>query len=325
MLQASPSCPSHPSCNLNTMLHTYFWVWLYMYAHTIVGLTRARNHAKQGEWDGRVHPPRGPSWGFWLKNPECKCTQQWRSIHTHTLVVFCVVSNYKSTYLQYMANRCPVKESTTVNFIALWCKQFCKGLLLWTSLFSQFHNYALLLTLSLQSKLNPNKALSIVVPARIQRWAVFYFLFYFLSHPFSPLSIQFLSLLSPPFFLSLPLPILNHFSISHKSRSILRILSSLCSSFSLHFSSNSFSFIYTSRKSCSIHCILFSLSFPSIDLHIFSPFFKPSLSCNFTKSSWSWLVDALSKSDKTGFLLSAVWRDGHCYFEIELRIWMVSI
>ena len=59
------SCPPHPSCSPNTMLHTYFLLGMivHVYAHTVVGLTRAQNHAKQGEWEGRVHPPRGPSWG----------------------------------------------------------------------------------------------------------------------------------------------------------------------------------------------------------------------------------------------------------------------
>ena len=56
---------SHPAILVFIFVHATLTFTLFSIPctcmHTL-GLTRARNHAKQGEWDGRVLPPRGPSW-----------------------------------------------------------------------------------------------------------------------------------------------------------------------------------------------------------------------------------------------------------------------
>ena len=66
-----------------------------MYAHTVVGLTRARNHAKQGEWDGRVHPPRGPSWGSdrQIQNANVLNNDIFPYIHVHLLYLNDTISS----------------------------------------------------------------------------------------------------------------------------------------------------------------------------------------------------------------------------------------
>ena len=57
------------------------------------------NQCKQGEWDRWVHPPRGPSWGSdWKIQNANVLNNDIIPIHTCTLIVFCVVSNYKPTY-----------------------------------------------------------------------------------------------------------------------------------------------------------------------------------------------------------------------------------
>ena len=92
-----------PSCNPNTMLHTYFLLGMIVHVCTHRSRPHPCTQSRKTGWVGRTSTP--SAWavlGFWLKNSECKCTQQWHiPIHTYTLIVFCVVSNYKSTYLQY--------------------------------------------------------------------------------------------------------------------------------------------------------------------------------------------------------------------------------